>query len=145
MRAAPKAKKPPRTWAQRLQTSAPAVVKRAPINIAGIKAGQVMLVPSAAEVDAFVRRIPQGHHMDVRALRQLMASAHQAEVTCPITMGFHIKTVAEAAYEAYTEGRAIQEITPFWRVLSSSSPTLGKLSFDSAFVAHLREQEGLPP
>ena len=145
MSAAPKANKPPRTWAQRLQTSAPTVVKRAPIDIAGMKAGQVMLVPSAAEVDAFIRRIPHGQHMDVRVLRQQMASSHRAEVTCPITMGFHIKTVAEAAYEAYTQGRAIQEITPFWRVLSSSSPTLGKLSFDSAFVAHLREQEGLPP
>jgi hypothetical protein len=132
------------TWAERLQRSKPSVVKIAPINIAGMKAGQIMLVPSAADVDAFVRRIPCGQSMSAQQLRQRMAKAHKAEVTCPITTGFHLKTVAEAAFEAHHAGAALTKITPFWRVIGSDSPTLKKLSFNSAFVLELRQLEGLP-
>ena len=133
------------TWTERLHSSKAAVVKPVPINIAGMKAGQVMLVPSAELVDATVRAIPRGQSLSVQALRQQLAQQQGAEVCCPITTGFHIKTVAEAAFEAFNQGTPIGRVTPVWRVLDAASPTLRKLSFDTAFIAQRRALEKLPP
>ena len=132
-----------KTWAEKLADPRPHVVKPAPIDIAGMKAGQIMLVPTARLVDDFIRRIPRGRSMDVKSLRAALAAAHGAEVTCPITTGFHIHTVAEAAWEAIANGTPIAKVTPVWRVLGPTSPTLPKLSFDTAFIRERRALEGL--
>jgi hypothetical protein len=132
-----------KSWTQKLQSGGEAVVKPVPINIAGVKKGQVMLVPTPQLVDEFIRAIPRGTSMDVKALRATLAAAHDAEVTCPITTGFHLRTVAEAAYESLNAGQSMATITPIWRVLDVNSPTTKKLSFDSAFITKQRALEGL--
>ena len=132
-----------KTWTDKLADPRPPVVKPAPIAIAGMKAGQIMLVPTAAQVDAYIRTIPRGRSMDTKALRTALAAANGAEVTCPITMGFHLRTVAEAAWEALARGTPIEKLTPVWRVLDAASATLSKLSFDTAFIRERRELEGL--
>ena len=132
-----------KTWTERLADPRPHVVKPAPIDIAGMKAGQIMLVPTARQVETFIRTIRRGRSMDVKALRAALAAANGAEVTCPITTGFHMRTVAEAAWEALASGTPIAKITPVWRVLDATSPTLPKLSFDTAFIRDRRELEGL--
>ena|SRR5712664_3726122 len=48
-------------------------------------------------------------------------------------MGFHLRTVAEAAYEAYRQGTKLAEIAPFRRVLNAHTPTTKKLSCGAAF------------
>ena len=132
-----------KTWAQRLHDGKAPEVKPAPISIAGMKAGQIMLVPSAPLVDEFIRRIPAGHSMTAPELRLAMAAEHGAQVSCPITTGFHLRTVAEAMWEALASGTPIDRLTPVWRVLPAGSLTLPKLSFDTAFVRHQRALEGL--
>jgi len=102
-----------------------------------------MLVPTARQVDDFIRSIPQGVSMDVKALRTALAVENAAEVTCPVTIGYHLRTVAEAAHEQLERGAALADITPFWRVLSSGTPTARKLSFGIAFGAGQRRLEGL--
>ena len=57
------------TWTEKLSSSKPHEVKPAPIDIAGMKAGQIMLVPSPRIVDDFIRAIPEGESMDIRTLR----------------------------------------------------------------------------
>jgi hypothetical protein len=135
--------KPKKSWTEKLNDARPHEVKPVPINIAGMKTGQIMLVPSPRIVDDFIRMIPQGVSMDVKTLRQKLASTYHAEVTCPITMGFHLRTVAEAAFEAFNHGADLSEITPIWRVLGERTPTLSKLSFDPAFILEQRASEGL--
>lgn len=71
-----------------------------------------------------------------------MARMHGAEVAC-ITTGFHLRTVAEAAYETYVQTGDADAITPFWRVQNTRTPTTSKLSFGSAFVREQRQREGL--
>jgi len=132
-----------KTWAERLRGGKPREVKPAPIDIAGMKAGQRMLVPSALLVDDFIRGLPAGSSYGAKALRQAMAEAHGAEVTCPITMGFHLRTVAEAMWESLADGTPIASVTPVWRVLPPGSATLPKLSFDLGFIRRQRELEGL--
>ena len=135
--------KPRKTWSERLHDGTAHQIKPAPIDIAGMKAGQIMLVPTALMVDAFIRTLPKGRSLSAQQLREAMAAAHGAEVTCPITTGFHLRTVAEAAWEALAGGTPVGRLTPVWRVLPPDSLTLKKLSFDSAFIRHQREAEGL--
>ena len=132
-----------KTWTQRLHDGKSHEVKPAPISIAGMRAGQLMLVPTARMVDEFIQGLPIGRGMNARELRQAMAAAHGAEVTCPITTGFHLRTVAEAAWEALANGASIRSVTPVWRVLPADSATLRKLSFDIGFVRLQRRLEGL--
>lgn len=132
-----------KTWTERLHDGKAHAVKPAPIDIAGMKAGQIMLVPTALMVDAFIRTLPKGRSLSARQLREAMAAAQGAEVTCPITTGFHLRTVAEAAWEALAGGAPIRSLTPVWRVLPPDSLTLKKLSFDNAFIQQQREAEGL--
>jgi hypothetical protein len=130
-------------WADKLNCRKPYEIKPAPIDIAGMKAGQIMLVPSAKIVDDAIREIPKGTNVEIKLLRQQLAAKYRAEVTCPITTGFHLRTVAEAAFEALQEGKALELITPFWRVLDERSPTTKRLSFGSEFVSEQRRKEGI--
>src|SRR5260370_40036958 len=103
-----------------------------------MKAGEIMLVPSPRLVDEFIRAIPYGASLDVAALRKAMAQKHGAEVACPITTGFHLRTVAEAAFEAHRRGAGLDAITPFWRGLDELTPTTKKMSLGSALSAPRR-------
>jgi len=130
-------------WAQKLNTPGINGIKPSPRSFSDVVEGQPMLVPTARQVDDFIRSIPPGVEMDVRALRTALAIEHGAEVTCPVTMGYHLRTVAEAAHEALDRGAALADITPFWRVLSGRTPTTKRLSFGEDFVAGQRKHEGL--
>jgi hypothetical protein len=130
-------------WAGRLNTAGINGIKPSPRSFADIVEGQSMLVPTARQVDDFIRSIPKGVDIDIRALRTALAVEHGAEVTCPVTIGYHLRTVAEAANEALERGAALADITPFWRVLNGRTPTTKKLSFGEAFVAEQRKREGL--
>ncbi|MBL8582997.1 MAG: hypothetical protein JNL61_12340 [Rhizobiaceae bacterium] len=130
-------------WTERLNTPGTNGIKPAPRTMGDVVAGQTMLVPTPRQVDDFVRTIPSGSHMDVPALRLALAARHGAEVTCPVTMGYHLRTVAEAAHEQLRRGVPETDITPFWRVLNAGTPTTGRLSFGAAFVAERRKREGL--
>jgi hypothetical protein len=134
-----------KTWEEKLHSGRAHEVKPAPMDIAGMKAGEIMLVPSAEIVDAFIRTIPAGASMDVRTLRKKLARKFRAEVTCPITTGYHLRTVAEAAYEAHVQGAKLRDITPFWRVLDAATPTTERLACGAGFVAEQRAREGLAP
>lgn len=131
-----------RSWSDKLREARPHQVKPAPIDIAGMKAGQMMLVPSPQIVDAFIRGIPEGRGMDLRELRIRLAKRYRAEVTCPITMDFQLRIVAEAAWEAHRVGAKLANLTPVWRVMDDTSPTFGKLSVPAqAFLRKQREME----
>ncbi|MGH9821779.1 MAG: hypothetical protein ACREDR_00750 [Blastocatellia bacterium] len=134
-----------KSWTERLESCKPREVKPAPIDIAGMKAGQLMLVPSAEIVDDFIRSISKGASMDVRTLKAALALKYGAEVTCPITTGFHLRTVAEAAFEAHEKGASLSKITPFWRVLDENTPTAERLACGAEFIKRMRAREGLPP
>jgi hypothetical protein len=131
------------SWTEKLNAPRPHEVKPCPTDIAGMKAGQIMLIPSARIVDDFVRTIPRGTSLDVKTLRHRLARKYRAEVTCPITLGFHLRTVAEAAYEAFASGVKMSEVTPIWRVLDADAPTTKKLSYDPAFLLNQRRREKL--
>ncbi|WP_164783648.1 MULTISPECIES: hypothetical protein [unclassified Mesorhizobium] len=134
-----------KSWNDRLNTPGTNGIKPTPRTVGDVVEGQPMLVPTARQVDDFIRSIPEGVDMDVRALRTALAIEHGVEVTCPVTIGYHLRTVAEAANEDLERGMTLSDIAPFWRVLDAKTPTTGKLSFGAAFVAAQRKREGLEP
>jgi hypothetical protein len=133
----------PKTWTEKFNDPRPHQVKPAPMDIAGIKKGEIMLVPTPKIIDSFIAKIPRGASMDVKTFRTKLAKRYKAEVTCPITTGFHLRAVAEAALEKLAAGAKLSEITPFWRVLDADAPTTAKLSCGVAFVTKQRKAEGI--
>ena len=133
----------PKTWTEKFNGAQAPEVKPAPLDIAGMKKGEIMLIPTPKIIDAFIAKIPRGQAMDVKTLRARLAKRHKAEVTCPITTGFHLRAVAEVALEKLKGGAKLSDITPFWRVLDENAKTTAKLSCGVAFVKKQRKAEGL--
>ena len=100
-----------------------------------------MLIPTPRLVEAYIRQIPQGKFVDTSTIRNDLATEHGAEVTCPLTTGIFLRIVAEAAYEEFQGGKPIDEITPFWRVISETSPTAKKLTCGADFLKEQRAKE----
>ena len=75
----------------------------------------MMLIPTALEVDAMIRKIPRGQVCTLAEIRKRLALWHNADVTCPLVTGIFLRIVAEAAEEDRQAGRP--EITPYWRVV----------------------------
>lgn len=130
-----------KSWTERMNAPAEIAVKPAPVDIAGMRAGQVMLVPTTRLIAEFMAAIPAGGGVSIAEMRGELARRFEAEVTCPIYTGYHLRTVAEAALEAYAAGVPVGAITPFWRVLDETSPTTGRLPNGVAFVREQRAAE----
>ena len=133
-----------KSWEDKLNDPRPHQVKPVPVDMSGMKKGEIMLIPTAKIVDAFIRTIGKGRSMDVPTLRARLARRYKAQVTCPITTGIYLRIVAEAAWEDHQKGAPLSRITPFWRVLDSKAPITAKLSFGAAVVKARRAAEGLP-
>lgn len=130
-----------KTWAEKLNIDRKPVIEKADKDFAGIKAGQMMLIPTPKIVDAYIRQIQKGRHINAETIRKDLAAEYHAEVTCPLTTGIFIRIAAEAAYEEYENGTPLSKITPFWRVISEKSPAAKKLTFGTKFLMDQRKKE----
>ncbi|HEY0065989.1 MAG TPA: hypothetical protein VGB46_01455 [Flavisolibacter sp.] len=132
-----------KSWQEKLHIERQPQIEKTDRTFAGIKAGQMMLIPTPMLVDAYIRQIPRGTQVDMATLRKDLAAEYHAEVTCPLTTGIFVRIAAEAAYEEYEQGKPLNKITPFWRVIDERSPAAKKLSFGMNFLKEQREREGL--
>ena len=132
-----------KTWQQKLDIDQQPQVKKSDKDFAGIRNGQLMLIPTPRMVDAYIRQIPRVKQVDTQTMRRDLAAENHAEVTCPLTTGIFIRIAAEAAWEQYQKGTPLKQLTPFWRVINEKSPTAKKLSFGTEFLKKMREGERL--
>ena len=132
-----------KTWQQKLDIDQQPQVKKSDKDFAGIRNGQLMLIPTPRMVDAYIRQIPRGKQVDPQTMRRDLAAENHAEVTCPLTTGIFIRIAAEAAWEQYQKGTPLRQLTPFWRVINEKSTTAKKLSFGTEFLKKMREGERL--
>jgi hypothetical protein len=132
-----------KTWLEKMNDGRLPQVEIADKGFGGITAGQKMLIPTPALIDAYIRQIPKGKNVDSTTIRKDLAIEHGAEVTCPLTTGIFIRIVAEAAYEEYAAGKPISKIAPFWRAIDEKSPTAKKLTFGVDFLKQQRDNEKL--
>lgn len=129
-------------WSDKLDDTTLHAIKRMPRDIAGMRQGQLALVPSVRLIDDFIRALPKGTRMSVKEMRSALARIHGADVTCPVYTGFHLRTIAEAACEIAAAGAPLDAITPVWCVLDHDAPTMRKLSkAKAAFIVRQRERE----
>jgi hypothetical protein len=132
-----------KSWQEKLNVDRKPVIEKADKDFAGIKTGQMMLIPTPKLVDAYIRQIPEGKQVDMNTIRKDLAAEYHAEVTCPLTTGIFLRIAAEAAYEQYQDGTPLNKITPFWRVISEKSPAARKLTFGTRLLKEQRKKEGL--
>ena len=135
--------RPGKSWHDKLHRGDAPRLKVCPHNIAGMRAGEMMLIPTAMQFDDYIRTIPAGQSLTVAGLRAALAKAAGADVTCPVTSGFHLRTVAEVAAEQLALGIPAEAVTPVWRVLDDTTATLGKLGDRAKPLTAQRRAEGL--
>ena len=131
-------------WTAKLHANPEPEVRPMPKARIGLQKGDLCLLPSARLVDDFIRAIPKGKAESLLDMRATLARRHKAAGTCPVHLGYHLRTVAEAACEARDRGAPLRSITPVWRVLDANAPTLKKLSpRNVAWINERRAKEGL--
>ncbi len=133
-----------RDWTEQLNRDPEPVVKPMPKARIGLRKGDLVLLPSARLVDDFIRAIPKGKSVSLLDMRNKLAKRHKADGTCPVYLGYRLRTVAGAACEARERGVALKNITPIWRVLDEKALTLKKLSARNVkLIVAQRRREGL--
>lgn len=98
-----------------------------------------MLVSTPLELEAFIRRIPEGRVLTLGALRTALAKQHRADYTCPITTGIFLRIIGEAAEEERASGK--NTVAPYWRVVRDDGTLIDKLPGGDAAQAKLLEAE----
>src|SRR5579862_6575178 len=74
-------------------------------------------IAAPREIDAIMRKVPEGKLITINEIRELVAKKHKATIGCPITSGIFAWIAAHAAAESADAGEV--EITPYWRTLKS--------------------------
>lgn len=74
-----------------------------------------ILTPSPREVDAAMRRVPEGRLVTVFGIGEQLARDHGATIGCTVTTAIFARMAAQAAAEDRQAGR--EAITPYWRTL----------------------------
>ena len=76
------------------------------------------VIPAPMEVDAIMKRVPEGKIITINQIRAILAKKHGVNFACPITTGIFAWVAAHAAEEDRIEGK--KDITPYWRTLKAS-------------------------
>jgi ABC-type uncharacterized transport system ATPase subunit len=130
-----------KTWLDKLNEKKEPKIKRIDIDFADIPAGSNMFIATPKLIDAYIQQIGIGKRIDIKTLRKDLAIEHNADYTCPVTTGIFLRIVAEANYEKLQNGKRVEEITPFWRVIEPKSVLAKKLTFGQEFLLQQIEKE----
>ncbi len=130
-------KKKPTDWRKRFGAAKDPHVVMLHTDFAGVKAGNTMLISSPGEIANYVSRIPQGETRTMDRLRNELARKAGANAMCPVTTAIYLRVVAEVALTDLAEGKALDQVVPFWRVVLPGSKVAAKLSCGPDHVAHL--------
>lgn len=129
--------KKPTDWRKRFGAAKPPHVVMLHADFAGVKAGNTMLISSPGEIANYLSRIPSGETRTMDRLRNELARKAGANAMCPVTTAIYLRVVAEVALTDLAEGRRLDEVVPFWRVVTPDSKVAKKLSCGPDHVAHL--------
>ena len=130
-------KKKPTDWRKRFGAAKDPHVVMLHTDFAGVKAGNMMLISSPGEIANYVARIPRGETRTMDRLRNELARKAGANAMCPVTTAIYLRVVAEVALTDLAEGRPLDQVVPFWRVVTPDSKVAQKLSCGPDHVAHL--------
>jgi hypothetical protein len=130
-----------KSWQEKLQQPKEAKVVVLEKPWGGMAAGDSMYISTPQEVDSVVRQLPPGKLTPVADFRLLLAEMHGCAGTCHLTTSIFLRMSAEAAREALLEGVAIENVTPFWRVIAPGSPLAQKMELSDTWLAERLAEE----
>ena len=129
--------KKPTDWRKRFDGAKPPHVVMLHKDFAGVKAGTSMLISSPADIAAYLAKIPKGETRTIPRLRNELARKAGAQSMCPVTTAIYLRVVAEVSLRDLEEGRPLDAVVPFWRVVTPESTVAKKLSCGPDRIAHL--------
>ena len=129
--------KKPTDWRKRFASPKPPHVVMLNTDFAGVKAGSSMLISSPGELANYLAKIPRGETRTIDRLRNEMARKASAQSMCPVTTAIYLRVVAEVSLRDLQDGKALDDVIPFWRVVTPDSKVAKKLSCGPDYVAHL--------
>lgn len=127
----------PTDWRRRFGAAKPAHVVMLHADFAGVKAGNTMLISSPGDIAAYLANVPQGETRTMDRLRNELARKAGAQAMCPVTTAIYLRVVAEVALRDLKDGKRLEDVVPFWRVVRPDSKLAAKLSCGPDYVAHL--------
>ena len=134
----------PKTWKQKLNNSKNPEVKVLEKDFAGLKANTTMLISTPKEIQEYIQNIPSGERVLPQQIRADLAKKHGADGACPVTTGIFLRIVSEVALEEINEGKKLDEVAPFWRVVDPTSSLANRLPpFAKEFITSIRKKEGI--
>jgi hypothetical protein len=95
------------------------------------------LISSPGEIANYISRIPRGETRTIDRMRNELARKAGSNSMCPVTTSIYLKVVAEVALQDLSEGKSLDGVVPFWRVVMPDSKVAKKLSCGPDHVAHL--------
>jgi hypothetical protein len=107
-------------------------------DFAGVKAGQTMLISSPEEIGSYVASIARGEIRTIARMRSDLARRAGAAAMCPVTTAIYLRVVAECALRDLDEGKSLDSVVPFWRVIDTAEKVAQKLSCGPDHILHLR-------
>ena len=108
-------------------------------KFAGIPQGSHLLISCPQEIDEYIRNLDEGALITTQEMRDALAHKHKADATCPVSAGIFLRIICEAALEERASGKALDNITPFWRIDLAGTAAAKKLSIDEDEIALLRK------
>jgi hypothetical protein len=110
-------------------------------DFAGIKAGSKLYVATPKVIDQYIRSVPSGQARTIERLRNELARKNRCTATCPVSTAIFVRISAEAALEELAEGKSLNEVAPFWRVIDPDSKLAARLTVGPDWVATQRAVE----
>jgi uncharacterized protein YbjQ (UPF0145 family) len=135
-------RKKPTDWRKRFGAAKAPHVVMLHTDFAGIKAGNTMLISSPGEIANYLSRIPKDETRTMDRMRNELARKAGANAMCPVTTAIYLRIVAEVALADLAEGKRLEQVVPFWRVVLPGSKVAQKLSCGPDHVAHLAALDG---
>lgn len=131
---------PKSAWEKMREDKSPKVVVLEK-DFADMKKGQRMFVGTPKIVDAYIKKIPHSEYRNVIRMRREMARKEKCDVMCPVSTAIFIRLAAQAAIEEMEQGKSVDEVTPFWRLLTAKDKITKRLTIDPEWVELQRAQE----
>ena len=122
-------------------TAKPSYIKVNEKRFADLAAGTTVLIPSPQDIEAVVCDLSPGQTINLTELRQELASRHEADGTCPVMTGMHLRVAAEVNLTALAVADSTESarpVVPIWRAIDPTSPLAGKLDCGREGIRNLR-------
>lgn len=133
-----------KSWAEKMNPKATFKVEKTDKDFADVPQGSRLLIATPAIVDEYLKNIPEGTATSLQQMRKDLAAEFDADYTCPVTSGIFLRIVAENAYEQLQDGKPVESVAPFWRIIDMKTTAAKKLTFGTEFLNEQRRKEGLP-